>query len=169
MICTFSPWRWHRSIQRWLNMPNRAASTVSPGDSVLVIAASQPPVPVDGRMITSPASIFSTRFTPATAGVEHAGKGRAAVVHRRHVAGLADGFGDIGRAGNEDRVLKRHGGLPDRWLIAPYALIETPHNFFENIFHSVQNTGISHQCQGVGAFSPQAPGTKIRRGSERWP
>jgi len=36
------------SIQRWLNMPLRAASTVSPGESVLLIAVSQPPVPVDG-------------------------------------------------------------------------------------------------------------------------
>jgi hypothetical protein len=54
MICTFSPCRWQRSIQRWLNMPNRAASTVSPGDSVFVTAASQPPVPVEGMTITSP-------------------------------------------------------------------------------------------------------------------
>lgn len=54
MICTFSPWRWQRSIQRWLNMPNLAASTVSPGESVLLIAASQPPVPVEGITMTSP-------------------------------------------------------------------------------------------------------------------
>ena len=69
MICTSSPWRWHMSIQRWLNMPNRAASTVSPGDSVLEIAASQPPVPVEGRMITSPSAIFSIAPHPGDRGL----------------------------------------------------------------------------------------------------
>ena len=48
MMRTFRPWRWHRSIQRWLNMPKRAARTVSPGESVFDTAASHPPVPVDG-------------------------------------------------------------------------------------------------------------------------
>ena len=54
MIFTSSPCRWQRSIQRWLNIPNRAARTVSPGDSVFVTAASQPPVPVEGITMTSP-------------------------------------------------------------------------------------------------------------------
>lgn len=56
------------SIQRWLNMPFRAASTPSPGDSVLVGAVSHPPVPVAGKMTTSAPSPFSTRRTPSRAG-----------------------------------------------------------------------------------------------------
>ena len=49
-------------------MPNRAARTVSPGDRVLVMAASQPPVPVAGKIATSPSPVPMIRFTPATAG-----------------------------------------------------------------------------------------------------
>ena len=70
IMCTSNPCRWHISIQRWLNMPNRGARTVSPADNVLLIAASQPPVPVDGSKITSPSVIFNTRRTPATAGLK---------------------------------------------------------------------------------------------------
>jgi hypothetical protein len=64
-----SPWRVHKSIQRWENMPWRAARTLSPGDSVLVTAASQPPVPVAGKMITSLVRVFKMRLTPSTAGL----------------------------------------------------------------------------------------------------
>ena len=38
------------SIQRWLNMPKRAASTRSPGLSVFDSDASQAPVPLAGKM-----------------------------------------------------------------------------------------------------------------------
>ena len=38
------------SIQRWLNMPKRAAMTRSPGLSVLESEASQAPVPLAGKM-----------------------------------------------------------------------------------------------------------------------
>ncbi len=56
------------SIHFCENMPKFEASTLSPGDSVLEIAASQPPVPVAGKITTSPASVFSTFFTPSSAG-----------------------------------------------------------------------------------------------------
>ena len=42
------------SIQRWENCPNLAASTLSPGLSVLVTAASQAPVPDAGKIKTCP-------------------------------------------------------------------------------------------------------------------
>jgi hypothetical protein len=67
--CTSSPWRWHMSIQRCENMPCRQASTLSPGDSVFEIAASQPAVPVAGSSTTSPVLVFSTSFTPAKSGL----------------------------------------------------------------------------------------------------
>ncbi|MET3869517.1 hypothetical protein ABIC20_006895 [Methylobacterium radiotolerans] len=56
------------SIQRWLNMPWRAASTASPALSVLESAVSHPPVAVDGKTNTSASWLFSTVFTPASAG-----------------------------------------------------------------------------------------------------
>ena len=58
------------SIQRCENIPNLAASTVSPGERGLELAASPPPVPVEGRRITSPpAPVFRTTRHPATPGV----------------------------------------------------------------------------------------------------
>jgi hypothetical protein len=69
ITCTLSPWRRHSSIQRCENMPLRAASTVSPGDSVLVTAASQPAVPVAGKRKTCALSLFRTRRTLARTGV----------------------------------------------------------------------------------------------------
>ena len=48
-ICTSRPRRSHMSIHRWLNCPKREARTVSPGDRVLVNAASQQPVPEEGN------------------------------------------------------------------------------------------------------------------------
>ena len=56
------------SIQRWENMPLRAASTVSPGDSVVVSAVSHPPVPEAGNTNTSAVPLLSTCFTPSSAG-----------------------------------------------------------------------------------------------------
>ena len=44
------------STQSSENWPKRAISTLSPGDSVLVIAASQPPVPEAGNMKTWPSA-----------------------------------------------------------------------------------------------------------------
>jgi hypothetical protein len=90
MIWTFSPWRWHRSIQRWLNMPNRAARTVSPGERVLEIAASQPPVPVDGKHDHFARVHLQHAPHPFDRRLEDPREGGAAVVERWHVAGLAN-------------------------------------------------------------------------------
>ena len=62
------------SIQRWENMPWRQARILSPGESVLEIAASQPAVPVAGKMTTSPSLVFRTLFTPAKSGLNIAPK-----------------------------------------------------------------------------------------------
>ena len=63
---TSRPWRWHMSIQRCENMPWRQARTLSPGERVLEIAASQPAVPVAGKMMTSPA--FGLQHLPSPRG-----------------------------------------------------------------------------------------------------
>ena len=55
-ITTSRPMRCARSIQRWLNWPKRGASTLSPGESVLLSAASQAPVPLPENMKAWPFS-----------------------------------------------------------------------------------------------------------------
>ena len=59
---TLKPRRVTMSIHRWLNWPKREASTRSPGESVLVSAASQPPVPVEGKITGVPASVLKIFF-----------------------------------------------------------------------------------------------------------
>ena len=62
---TVSAWKPRRvtmSIHRWLNWPKREASTKSPGLKQLVSAASQPPVPVAGKMIGVPVVVLKTAF-----------------------------------------------------------------------------------------------------------
>jgi hypothetical protein len=80
------------SIQRWLNMPLRAARTVSPGDSVLVIAASQPPVPVAGKMKTSRRA-FQDAAHAVARGMQDVREQRRPVVDRGHVAGARSASG----------------------------------------------------------------------------
>src|SRR5437016_8451050 len=69
MMSTRRPCRWARSIHRWLNWPYRGARTRSPGDNVLTRAASQPPVPVAGKMNAWPVVVlkrfFKSRSSPA--------------------------------------------------------------------------------------------------------
>src|SRR6202034_390612 len=48
------------SIHRWLNCPKLAASIRSPGDSVLVNAASQAPVPEEGNRKICPVVVLNT-------------------------------------------------------------------------------------------------------------
>ena len=43
-------------------------STLSPGDSVLVIAASQPPVPDEGNTNTLPVRVLNTFFRSSNSG-----------------------------------------------------------------------------------------------------
>ena len=53
------------SIHKWLNWPKRAANTLSPGDKVLVSAASQQPVPDDGKMKGVPSFERKMSLSPA--------------------------------------------------------------------------------------------------------
>src|SRR4029077_10793744 len=61
------------SIHRWLNWPKRAARILSPGDKVLVSAASQAPVPEDGKMNTCPLAVLKTLFRSCNTLVESSG------------------------------------------------------------------------------------------------
>ena len=58
------PRRWHMSIHRCENWPKRDTSTMSPGHRQLVSAASQQPVPEDGKMKGVPVSVLNTFFRP---------------------------------------------------------------------------------------------------------
>ena len=62
------------SIQRWLNIPNRAASTLSPGDSVLPSDASHAPVPLAGKMNAWPVVVLKTFLSSSKSGAASAGK-----------------------------------------------------------------------------------------------
>src|ERR1700758_2095543 len=61
------------SIQRWLNWPKRAARILSPGERVLVSAASHAPVPEDGKMKTWPAVVLNTFLRSLRTLVESSG------------------------------------------------------------------------------------------------
>jgi len=50
------------SAQRWLNCPKREVSTLSPGFRQLVRAASQHPVPEDGKRMGVPEVVLNTGF-----------------------------------------------------------------------------------------------------------
>ena len=52
------------SIHKWLNWPKREARTLSPGLSVLVTAASQQPVPDDGKTKGVPVVVRNSFFRP---------------------------------------------------------------------------------------------------------
>jgi hypothetical protein len=56
------------SIHRLLKVPKLAASTGSPGQSVLSRVASQAPVPLEGNTKTSPRSVWKTRFKSRSSG-----------------------------------------------------------------------------------------------------
>ena len=84
------------SVAKW---PVSTISTLSPGDSVLTIAASQAPVPEDGNMITGPLVLEDL-----LAALEHrlaeCGELGAAVVDDRHVHGAEHPVRHRARAGN---------------------------------------------------------------------
>ena len=52
------------SIHRWLNWPKRDARTLSPAFRQLVSAASQQPVPEEGKMIGLPVVVLKIGFRP---------------------------------------------------------------------------------------------------------
>ena len=62
------------SIQRWLNWPNRAESTLSPRASVLHSADSQMPVPLAGNRKIVPSLEPNTRLASWNSGFVSAGK-----------------------------------------------------------------------------------------------
>ena len=62
---------WEHDGRDW---PNREASTLSPGESVLVIAASQPPVPDAGKMKAWPFSVSNTFLSCGNSGFTRSGK-----------------------------------------------------------------------------------------------
>ena len=62
------------SIQRWLNIPNRAASTLSPGESVLESEASQAPVPLAGKMNAWPVVVLKIFLRSWNSGPASPGK-----------------------------------------------------------------------------------------------
>src|ERR1700691_750544 len=61
------------SIHRWLNCAKLEASTLSPGDSVLVSAAFQAPVPEDGKMKIWPDVVLITFYRSRNRPVESSG------------------------------------------------------------------------------------------------
>src|SRR6185437_11634915 len=62
------------SIHRWLNCPKRAARTLSPGFRQLLRAASQQPVPEDGKMMGLAVVVLNTDFKPSRQARVSAGK-----------------------------------------------------------------------------------------------
>ena len=68
MASTSRPKRLHMSTQSSENWPKIEASTLSPGDSVLAMADSQPPVPEPGKMKTWPLRLWNTFFTSVSSG-----------------------------------------------------------------------------------------------------
>ena len=102
----------HMSIHRCENWPMRAASTRSPGESVLVSPASQPPVPEPGKMNTSALSDLNTFFRSANSGSVREGKsGRAHVLHAE-IDRPPYRLWDVGRAGYEQAGMMAHRLAP---------------------------------------------------------
>src|SRR5262249_39931101 len=69
--------RWQRSTHNSENWPKTEASTLSPGDSVLAMADSQPPVPEPGNRKTWPLSVWKIFFRSAKSGSVNFGKSGA--------------------------------------------------------------------------------------------
>ena len=140
---TSRPCRLHMSIQRWENMPWRQARILSPGERVLEIAASQPAVPVAGKMMTSPALVFRTSFTPAKSGLNMVPK-------------LAERWSMVGTlqaCRSRSGMLVGPGMKTGFWLdMGVPSVLVGPRlaggrrigNFFEIIFQSAVDAGVSH-------------------------
>ena len=62
------------SIQRWLNMPKRAARTRSPGLRVLESEASHAPVPLAGKMYVWPVVVLKIFLRSCSTGIASFGK-----------------------------------------------------------------------------------------------
>ena len=96
------------SIQRWLNMPNRPASTLSPGERVLDSEASQAPVPLAGKRNGWPEVVLKIFFRSSKTRRQRAREvGRAVILHGA-VHGPEDAVGHVGGPGNEEKVAAGH-------------------------------------------------------------
>ena len=84
------------SVAKW---PVSTISTLSPGDSVLTIAASQAPVPEEGNTITGPL-VWKIFWQPAKTCLAEFGELGAAVVDDRHIHGAEHAVRHRARAGN---------------------------------------------------------------------
>jgi hypothetical protein len=62
------------SIHRWLNWPKRAANTLSPTLRQLVSAASQQPVPEEGKINGVPVLVLNIGFRPDRQAFASSGK-----------------------------------------------------------------------------------------------
>ena len=100
------------SIQRWLNMPNRAASTLSPGESVLESEASQAPVPLAGKMNACPEVVLKIFFSSWRSGRGQRREVRRAVILHGAVHGAEDPVGHVGGPGNEEVIAAGHARYP---------------------------------------------------------
>ena len=115
-LTTSRPRRLQRSIHRCENWPKRWARTLSPGDSVLVIAASQPPVPDAGKMKAWPFSVSNTFLSCGNSGLTQIGEGRRTMIFRRHHHRALHAIGQIGRTRHEQEIAAGNSGIRHIWL-----------------------------------------------------
>ena len=98
------------SIQRWLNMPKRAASTLSPGDRVFESDASQAPVPLAGKTNAWPGRGLEDLLEILEDGRRQRREVRRPVILHGAVHGAEDPIGHVGGPGNEEVIATGHRG-----------------------------------------------------------
>src|SRR3954468_2703727 len=99
------------SIQRWLNMPKRAASTLSPGERVLLSEASHAPVPLAGEDKGRPrGGLEDLLQILQDRGGQRREVGRPVILHGP-VHGPKDPVRRVGGPGYEEKVAAGHPHL----------------------------------------------------------
>ena len=105
---TWRPSRWAMSIQRWLNMPKRAASTLSPGRE----RVGQRGLPGAGAAGREDEGLARGGLEDLLQVLEHRRRQRrevgGAVILHRDVHGPQDPVGRVGGPGNEEKVAAGH-------------------------------------------------------------
>ena len=89
----------HR-VAKW---PVSTISTLSPGDSVLTMAASQAPVPDDGKITTGP-EVWKIFWQPSRTVRPSSAELGAAVIDDGHVHGPENAVGDRARPRNLQKM-----------------------------------------------------------------
>ena len=120
------------SVAKW---PVSNISTLSPGDSVLTIAASQAPVPEDGNTITGPL-VWKICWQPSSTCLAEFGEVGAAMVDDRHIHGAQHAIRHRARARNLQEMLSlvlAHGVLLGLLMRSP-------------ILHSILSTSTYKLC-----------------------